>query len=327
MHWVLGMFLLAPHLTPSDVKEIQIIKDTPVSENLEAAEKRYHRITQRQIVSDLVTLYSRLDEAEIALPSFTPDGPHRPDGDLGFGFHVVRRLTFTLADGETKVIEVNEAWNQDRKGGGLYAPDEIRVKTRVFPGPRHVVGSDEQYLYDNFRVAWGPGPDDVKFYRRTRFTWDGDSNTHKKMRVPVSSPLLCVSCHSSPTTRAKRFLAPGESIDHERIVQNSQFRVPAAKSLGVKEYVRHLRAKAFPEETIAKISQAIENPRRAFHVPQLAGAWSKFLAEGTNVWLGGDLELSPSDIATFKDLPGFYYNHENPRLDVLQRFLLKFPQN
>src|SRR5690349_7609777 len=186
--------VLAPFLSPADFKEIQRIQDAIKSDtNLEAAEKSYHVITQKQILSDLLTLYDEknAEKLEITFPSFTPDGPHRPMGDFGFGLHVVKRLTLELPGGETKVIEVNEEWAEDRTTGGLFAPDEIRVKTRVLSGPRFVEGSETQYLYDLLRVAWGPEAKSAKLVRRTRFTFHEGGNLHKRMRVPVSSPYLC----------------------------------------------------------------------------------------------------------------------------------------
>lgn len=313
---------LAPHLTPHDIQEIRKLKTAlGKSENLEEVEKSYHQLTERQILTDLIELYSRPDEVEMAFPSFTPDGPHRINGDLGFGFHVVRRLRYSTSDGEEKIIEVNEAWNQDRESGGLFLPDDIRVKTRYLSGERHVPGSDEQYLYDVFRISWGPTQNPPQIYRRTRYTWDAENkmNFAKILRVPVSSPLSCIGCHKSPERRAKRFLSKGETIDYERIVQNSQFTVPPMESLGFQEFMKHLSETNRPESLKQKIQLEIQNPKQAFSLPIMSAAWRELLKQGTQQWLGDDLALSEDEIPTYQSRQGFYFYSKKPRLDILER--------
>src|SRR5437588_13582 len=88
-------------------------------------EREYVQRVRSAVYSDLLKLYDPANEAKLAITyaAFIPENRRRGGLDRGYGLHVVKRLA---VDGGT--VEVNEAWPEDRKTGGLLPPDEIRIK-------------------------------------------------------------------------------------------------------------------------------------------------------------------------------------------------------
>src|SRR4051812_11306538 len=90
---------LSTALTAADIQalaDIMAAQRKPGAD-LEALEKRYNRIVQRQIYGDLVTLYTPENQArlQITYGGFAPEGAE-PDADLGYGLHIVKRLEMRL---------------------------------------------------------------------------------------------------------------------------------------------------------------------------------------------------------------------------------------
>ncbi len=288
--WAFGREL-APFIDDKQQAEIErILTISHRGQDLEALEMRYHQLVQRQLFADLADLYSprNAGRIQITYPSFAPAGG-RPDLDLGYGLHVVKRLQLPLPGGSVKVIDVNEAWAENPTDGGLFLPDEIRIKSRVVDGPRFVPGSERQYLFDSIRLAWGPAGE-IAIVRRTRFTYDARAgiNRLKQMRVPVSSPYSCRSCHGDEPAFADRFLQPGERRNNEAIVQDSQFLLPVEKMPGYLAYADHLRRRGVTAARIAATLAALRDPPRATAIPGLLALLQSDATSGQFAWIGED---------------------------------------
>jgi len=272
--------------------------------NLDAMEKCYQKLIQPQIFSDLRSLYAPENESRVSITygSFRANDEYDELGDLGFGLHLIRRLELPQSNGENKVVEVNEQWLQNPVDGGLFLPDEIRIKTLVFEGKRRVPGSESLYLFDSLKLGWGAEneltlarrtrSDFVRKYdaRRKREIW---TNEPKVMGVPVSSPFACINCHNGDIRRGKRFLAPGEIRDHESMIQASYRRLPLAETLGYRKYIAALERQNRRPEFIAQVKEALLHPELTLTLPQIVEKLSENTNTGNFLWLGSDLRLTP----------------------------------
>jgi hypothetical protein len=212
---------------------------------------------------------------KIAYPSFTPEGG-RPAADRGFGFHVVKRLELALEDGAVKIIDVNEQWAEHRADHGLLLPDEIRIKTRIRDGNRHVAGSERDFLYDSIRLAWSDSLE-IGIIRQSRYVHQDGQNRMQQLRVPVSAPISCRGCHNAGSIEslAEPFLAPGETISNEAIVQRSFFEKKYSEMHGFLEYVSYLQDEGVENEFIRRVRRDLNNPVEAFAVPGFYTALEK----------------------------------------------------
>ena len=289
---LLGRSELAPELTESAAARIQELLTPPFTgANFEALEKEYQRLVQPQTLADLRKIYDPANRSKLkfAYATFTPE-EGLPGHDRGYGFHVVKRLELPLSGKRTKVIDVNEQWPSHRGNGGLFLPDEIRIKTLVFEGDRRIEGSEKLYLFDSIRLAWGPAGE-VSIHRRTRYEWNPETGTDRRrvMRAPVSAPISCIGCHNSPTTFAPHFLSEGESVNHEAIVQDSYFARPVTESFGFKKYLMHLKGLAPSNGEFVKAAEReLKEPARSFQVPGLYEELGRVLAHPSFSWLGDD---------------------------------------
>ena len=283
---------LAPHLSEKDAARVrEIVHGDLAGRNLEADEREYQRLVQRQTFADLEQLYApeSATKLQIAYPGFTAEG-ERPAKDLGYGLHVVKRLVLPAEGGGTKVIDVNEQWAENKRDGGLYLPDEIRIKTLVFPGARREPGSHALYLFDSIRLAYAENGT-VSIHRRTRYRWNEESgkNELKTMRVPVSAPIMCQSCHR-PGRAFERlsddFLGEGEARNAEAIVQDSYFRKAFSEQRGFRAYVEHLEESGREESFIGRIREDLLDPKRSMAVPGLLEALRREVRSVS--WLGDD---------------------------------------
>ena len=299
MLWTLTLLptlALAPYLSPGNAERIEALLTPPYSgRNLESLEMEYQRLVQRQVYADMQLLYApeNASRVKVTYAAFhSSDG--NPGRDRGFGLHVVKRLTLPLDGGKTKIVYVNEQWPESRENGGLFLPDEIRVQTLAFEGDRRVLGSEKLYLFDSVRLAWGPRQE-IKISRRTRYSFDDQTgrNTLKQMRVPVSAPLSCVACHHSPTSFAGEFLAEGETMNHEAIVQDSYFDRPLAETRGFRDYMTYLRERGVPQKFIDDARTALLDPATSLGVPGINSALEHSAHEFD--WLGEDGSPSPSE--------------------------------
>jgi len=265
---------LAPHLDPSALaKWHERLKGPFRGQNLERLEVNYQRFVQKQTYRDLQAVYDPKNQSrlEIAYPVFVPEGG-KPGADRGFGFHVVKRLVLDLPGGAQKVIDVNEQWAENRTDHGLYLPDEIRIKTRIRDGERHVPGSERDFLYDSIRLAWSE-TSAIAITRQSRYEWNGGNNRMRQLRVPVSAPVSCLSCHntSSIATLSEEFLAPGETMSSEAIVQRSFFKKSYSQMKGYREYVEYLSGKV-SGDFLDRVKRDLQDPVAAFAVPGLVEA-------------------------------------------------------
>jgi hypothetical protein len=284
---------LVPHLTPENIERIHVLLTPPFTgRNLEQVETEYQEIVQRQTFADMKLLYAPENAAHVSVtyPAFHPsDG--KPGKDRGFGLHVVKRLTLPLGEGKTKIIYVNEQWPEDREGdGGLFFPDEIRIQTLVFEGPRHVPGSEKLYLFDSIRLAWGQVRE-IEIARRTRYAYDEETghNRLKLMRVPVSAPLSCIGCHHSPSPLVKDFLGAGEAVNHEAIVQDGYFDRPLDETRGFRDYMSYLAKRRAPEKFVDRVRAALLDPAKSMEVPGIEAALAR--SAGAFSWLPADSGL------------------------------------
>ncbi len=261
---------LAPHLNPEKLAGwIKDLEGPFRGKNLEAFEESYQKFVQAQTYRDLQSVYDPANRAklQIAYATFVPHGGS-PGHDLGYGFHVVKRLELTLPNGAVKVIDVNEQWPESGITHGLLFPDEIRIKTRVRDGERDVPGSERDFLFDSIRLAWDD-QNGFEIARQTRYRWDGEKNKMRQLRVPVSAPISCLGCHHTSTikTLSQPYLGAGETMSSEAVVQRSFFKKPLAEQHGYRDYVAHLEAIGMEAEFIAKVKRDLEDPHTAFAVP------------------------------------------------------------
>lgn len=293
---------LAPHVTPEALARIETLRTGPFAgRNLEALEKEYQELVEPQTLADLLSVYDpeNADRVEITYPSFTAERdaePRETDAgpDLGYGLHVVKRLRLSLPGGKQKIVDVNEQWSSSRETGALFLPDEIRVKTLSIEGERHVEGSERLYLFDSIRIAWGPSGEG-KVYRNTRYRWDEEKSLARlrTLRVPVSAPLSCLSCHHAPTRFAPEFAAEGEAISHEAIVQDGYFKRKLDETKGFRDYMAALREDGRDETFIAAAREALLDPKRRLRIPGLAEALRA--AIGSPRWLSDDRPLDATE--------------------------------
>ncbi len=295
---------LAPHLETNALQAcIQSLKGPFSQLNLEDFEVNYQSFVQPQTFADLQKIYDPKNQEKllIAYPTFIPE-KGSPGEDRGFGFHVVKRLIIPLPNGEKKIIDVNEQWAENQKNRGLFLPDEIRIKTRVVSGDRHVAGSERQYLFDSVRLAWNE-TNEISIARQTRYRNREGNMGMKPMRVPVSAPISCMACHDAGTSHYIKFLADGETRNHEAIVQDSYFKLSPKEMDGYQEYVDYLTSKKVPETFLTKVKRDLEDPVTAFAVPGLYEALEQ--QRQSFSWLGEDDSFRPFTFLTH-DSQGVY---------------------
>lgn len=274
-----------PYLSDSGARAVQeTLGKSPESLNQEPIERSYQQLVQRQTFTDAAEIYDpdNASKVRVAYASFTPDRSDEPGEDLGYGFHIVKRLELTLSDGATKIIEVNEAWPENKRDGGLLPPDEIRIKTQLFEGPRHVAGSHRLFAYDSVRIAWG-NDGQIQMVRRPRKI-DGRATV---MRVPVSAPGSCLRCHAPALSRiyAESFARAGDAPDYESIVAPSFYGLPVERMKGYQEYLAYLKAPGnLPQ--VAPAVRDLANPKKASALPELAAEFRQRV--GVYHWVGDD---------------------------------------
>lgn len=286
---VLPAFGLELQLSEGELKALQEwVGSNPL--NKEQAEIHYQEEVQRQTFSDLLEVYApkNREHLKIAYASFTSNDSQGGGDDLGFGLHIVKRLELPVSAGKTRVIDVNELWGEDTRTGGLFLPDEIRIKTMVFEGPRKVPGSEKLYFFDSIRVAWGVSQDEVALYRRTKYSFYDGKNYIKAMRVPVSAPFSCRGCHKPTSRLANAFLKEGETRNYEAIVQDSHFTLPPEQMRGFQQYVDYLKASHRSPEFIEKARATLKKISQASAVPGLYDAIQKAVVANERNWLSED---------------------------------------
>lgn len=276
--------LFARHISQEKFRSIERILGLPrIGVDRQRAEHQYHQLVHPQIVADMRKIYDPANEErlQITYAAFTGDGQVGEDG--GFGLHVVKRLVLSLENGLSRTIDVNEHWAADQQTGALFLPDEIRVKTQVKHGPRRIDGSHSLYLFDSLRLAWGPDGE-LTLHRRSRYgRYDAHlrRNRSNVMRVPVSSPYSCLSCHDNGDGLREHFLTPEDSINYETIVQDSHFRLPVQKMPGFRDYLGYVISRQPPRPTMfsdfismphvsayhESIRQELLHPKQATRVP------------------------------------------------------------
>jgi hypothetical protein len=313
---------LAGHLTSSARLEIEALRAGPhAHSDLEKAEKRYQTLVHEQLFSDLLDLYAPENAArlQITYPTFVPEGGSA-GRDLGYGLHVVKRLELPLDEGTTKVIVVNEQWAQDRASGGLFAPDEIRIKSLVFEGERHVPGSEKLYLFDSIRLSWGARTNDLEIVRRTRYSHDPKTgkNPIKVMRVPVSAPYSCASCHRAGNPYAVKFLGDNEAVDAEAIVQPSYFDRPLTETHGFRDYMAELGREGRETSFVERVRSALLRPSLSLQLPVL---FEKLRALSTRTdfrWLDADTPLKLAEQSVWEGRQGTYRRDGKLWLDAIE---------
>lgn len=302
--WCFVASAFALELSPGELQTIQaLLKNRPSV--LNHAEEKYQKLVQKQTFKDLLEIYApeNQDKIQITYASFTPEKTEGGGDDLGFGLHIVKRLELREANGKTRVIDVNEAWGEDKKTSGLFLPDELRMKVQVFEGERYVPGSQNLYLFDSIHIAWGSQPDEGMIFRKTKYTNRGGTNSIKAMRVPVSAPFSCVGCHKPTSSLAKRFLEPGETRNYEAIVQNSHFKKRPEEMRGYQQYVEYLKSSGKPKEFIERVEAKLKDIRKAAEVPHFYAVLKKGIKESN--WSDQDDETVGPDYMV-KDRQGVY---------------------
>lgn len=181
----------------------------------------------------------------------------------------MKQLDLPLPNGETKTIYVNEQCAEDKHSKGLFLSDEIRIRTQVASGKRHVKGSENLYAFDSIRVAWGPHNHGPQLARRSVYRRANGKNDFKATRSSVSAPFACAVCHQPETRFAAAFLAPGEVRNHEAIVQDSHFILPPDKMRGYQQYIAYLERSGAEPATVQRAKERLANPRSASSVPGL----------------------------------------------------------
>ncbi len=266
-----------PHLSEESAAFLQALRASGDGES-------YQQRVNRHTLADLKLLYApeNASKVEVFYSGFNSDTPDpnpkkfRPGDDLGYGLHVIRRLRI-----QDRNIFVNEHWPTDRETGGIILPDEIRVQFQAFEGPERIPGSELTYLYDSFRIAWGPSGE-VEFYRQT-------SKHNPQRRVPVTAPESCMECHNPGTSQdfAHAFLEPGEFRNFETIVADSNFRLPYREQKGLKKYLAYLREeKKAPGKFVERAAQLLETPASTLQLPDILAALRRH--ENSANWLPGD---------------------------------------
>lgn len=260
------------HMTEERGKTLKdLLTSRASTANWEALEMRYQALVQPQIFSDLIQLYDprNAGKVRITYASFTPE--NGSGDDIGFGLHIVKRLTIHGKDGRSRRIDVNEHWAMERRTGGLLLPDEIRIKSLVFEGERGSRASQKLYLFDSFRLAWSESRE-IAILRRSVYDGVHRMNT---LRAPVSAPFSCQGCHlgRSSDSFADDFLADEEARDFEAIVQPSCFQLPPEKMRGFREYIEHLKEMPSVDGNfIGEVEENLSDISRASTVPGLRQA-------------------------------------------------------
>lgn len=295
-----------PELSEKQVAEINaVLQSKPF--DLETAEKNYQSLIQEQSLADLMEVYKPENQAKLKITyaSFTPVNTSGGGSDLGFGLHIVKRLELKLPSGKTKTIDVNELWDEEKKTGGLFLPDEIRLKSQAVDGPRFVPGSEKNYLFDQFRVAWGVEKNDIQILRRTKYTFQNGKNEVKAMRVPVSAPFSCRGCHRPTSSLANEFLKEGETRNYEAIVQDSHFALPPEEMRGFKQYVAYLQSSHRSAKFIERAAAKLKDIRRASELPGFYEALQKSFNAKERSWMIEDSKaIEPAYLV--KDRQGVY---------------------
>ena len=263
----------------------------------EALEMKYQQLVQRQVFSDLMKLYApeNASRVEITYASFAPDLLQNPSQaplanfgeDVGLGLHVIKRLKVPVSGGGHRLIEVNEHWAEDRKSGGLFFPDELRVKIQVARPTVFAVKPTVIHLFDSFRLAWGPNRE-IAILRRSRFHSKG---SEKQMRVPVSAPFSCLECHHDTDVSehfASPFLKPGETRNPNRIVQDSHFTIPLGDTKGFQQFLVNLKSRADISLTeLTSIEKSLQNPATSMVLPGIREALQQNFS--STQWVKEDL--------------------------------------
>lgn len=287
------------HITQREFDGIRALLDA--GEATETLEVKYQRLVQKQVFSDLQKLYDprNASRLKITYASFEPDLYLDSHGtlnvssgdDAGFGLHVIKRLELPLADGKWRTIEVNEHWAQERLKGGLFLPDELRVKVQVADGPRRVAGSEKMYLFDSFRLAWGPSRE-IAILRRSKF--DGDAGKKKVMRVPVSAPFSCMGCHEDYSMAdyfSESFNHRDEARNYEAIVPDAHYKIPLEKTRGFRQYLTNLRHRHGASRSfVEQVKKDLLDPAFSMEVPGIIPALERM--KDSFGWLPEDLPWS-----------------------------------
>ena len=303
----------APKLSEKEFERLEeILQFGRKTHDLESGEREYQKVLSAQSLEDIEPFYdpSAQEKIEITFPNFIPEQNPKSGRDGGWGFHVVRRLTRELKDGKTRVTYVNEHWPEDKISSGLFLPIEIRIKTQIYDGPRKVAGSEKLFGYDSIRLAWKRGEVSPKVCRRTRFRYfkPTKENLSKPMRMPITAPYICSTCHSAGSQLSKLYSEKGETRNYEAIVQDSQFGKKVTEMPGYVAYVDHLVAKKRPDAFIADVKKALLDPKKTFAVPGLLEGLKK---PAQDCWIEGDTEVSADEKSgqtPFEDQQGIYFS-------------------
>jgi hypothetical protein len=248
----------------------------------ELQERQYHEAVHFQALQDLLTLY-RSPHTRMTLASFTDR--YTPGADAGFGLHEVRML-----DQGPLTITANIHWPLLPASGGFGLPDEIRLRARRLSSPvsRGEPGSEEAYYDARYRITWND-QDRPDLFLEPVYHPEGLMTR----RVPVSV-FSCLDCHQSGNGHALRYQAPGESLDHELIVQRSQYDKPLKASRGYRDVARYVARQVqvggWTADQGRQLLSALES-RKSFDLPHWESRLQEMIQRRERLTLGSDALL------------------------------------
>lgn len=249
-------------------------------------------------------------EAKIALAAFVPPGQVGADNGLGPSLHIVKMHETRGPGGALLRTYVNEAWPLSERTGGLLPPDAIRVRLQAFSED----GKSESYVTDLLGLAWGPNADgtapttpSITLYRQRlygRYDAELGLNEQNRMRVALSSPSSCRTCHVRTESRPQGVRTRDDAFFPAK---------PLAKHPAGADYLRHLKERGAAPEFIAATARALSDPKR-LNVP---GIVETLRASGEPEWLDADVPA----VEWEAHLPGTYREEDKPyRSAAVERF-------
>ena len=207
---------------------------------------------------------------------------------------------------------VNEHWPINPETGGILPTEDLRALVEI------IENGEKHYITDQLQEIWsdnstGTYPDTMIFARFARQHLYSRNNKENVVQTPVSSPLSCLECHSSPSKGPlDGFIKiEGKLFNFGPIRPDSDFEKPFNEQPGFIEYAEYLQKRVDLGEITQKYRDAIfkglqdsTNMENPYIVP--------VLRENQDIpWLEGDREKNGENSAGFEyDKDGKIYVRE-----------------
>lgn len=328
-------------LLERDKEQVESLRKFEKNRDLRLQEIDWAKLVEPTVRQRLINMYTAEKEDNLLLNAgkiqekdrrvkifyadFVKEGERGDDGGIGPSLHIVKYFDEKQKDGATIRTYINEHWPINESTSGILPTETIRIRTQVFNGPLNKEGAENLFVTDMMQLIWDtnefgkyPGSPYPYLYRQHLYgnykkerKENELANEVNQVQTPVSSPLKCISCHSSKATFTQDiFLKPWEKrTNFAAVTPDREFEKPYNEQRGFKKYMDYLSEKVQKKQLTQAYADSIK--KALMNGPRLENPFivESIQAHTTIPWVSSDI---PYD-NYYYDSRADIYNAKNTR--------------